>query len=181
MNLIIHDFTNNNSKKIKKEYLCKNHDGNDISPRITWKNIDNVKSYALIFEDINVPSMPDGTYIHMYIPYISTDISEIKSLNHISNKLSNICDINLSNLHEKIKSMKIFYGKNSTDCIGYKGPCNPDTTVHKYIFRLYALDGILDIDTTTIKINSSGNFLDILKKKNINILSEESVAYEYVK
>ena len=52
MNLVIHDFTNNNSKKIKKEYLCKKHDGNDISPKITWKNIDNVKSYALIFRSL---------------------------------------------------------------------------------------------------------------------------------
>lgn len=162
---------------LEKKHLCINHGGKNITPKISWTSINNAESYALILED---PDAVNGTFIHWYIPYINKNITNINSLNNITNKLSNISDINLLNLSNKIKSMKLFYGKNSLNKFEYHGPCAPkDTGIHRYIFHLYALNDIIKINENTIKIDNSGQFEEMLTKSDIKIISKDTIIYKY--
>ena len=166
LNFIVHDFSNN-SNMINKKYICKNHNGSNISPKISWNNIKNTKSYALILED---PDAPSGNFIHWYIPYISPEINQIDSLNNKSNKNNFITG-------------RIIQCKNSLGEIGYHGPCAP-SGVHRYIFTLYALDGAFNIPSFPVNsceesIKSSKEFENKLKIKKINILEKKSLIYKY--
>jgi Raf kinase inhibitor-like YbhB/YbcL family protein len=162
---------------LEKKHLCINHGGKNITPKISWTSINNAESYALILED---PDAVNGTFIHWYIPYINKNIININSLNNITNKLSNISDINLQNLSNKIKSMKLFYGKNSLNKFEYHGPCAPkDTGIHRYIFHLYALNNIIKINENTVKIDDSMHFEEILNKSDIKIISKDTFTYKY--
>jgi len=82
MNLTIIDFLKNN--KINLKYICKNHNGKNIIPKITWNNVSHAKSYAIIFED---PDTPIDNFVHMYIPYINKNINSLNEIdtNHIPN------------------------------------------------------------------------------------------------
>ena len=159
MNLQIHNFTINN--KIKKEYICTNHHGNNFSPKITWNIFNKAKSYALILED---PNAINGTFVHWYIPYISNNILGINKLNHNYN----------------IKNDKYFIqGKNTLSELGYHGPCAPNKVNHNYIFIIYSLDGKLKINNDILSIKDHYNFEDILKNNKINILNKESKTFQY--
>jgi len=129
-------------------------------------------SYALIMEDPDAPT----NFIHWYLPYISPNISKLSSLT-----MNNINKINkINNIKNRIKSSKVqvINGYNSLGKIGYYGPCNPESNrVHRYIFTLYALDGIVD----SLKINSSKDFEDILSKNNIHIMNKDQIIYKYKK
>ena len=151
MNLKVYDFP-------QEINLCKKYKGKNISPEISWNIIENAKSYSLIMED---PKAVGGTFVHWYIPYISNKISTI-SFNY------------------KLNNINIFFGKNSLDKFGYTGPCPPvGTGMHNYIFKIYALDNILTIDNTNIKIKDSKMFENILKEKSIKCLKKKSVRFNY--
>ena len=169
MNLIVHDFLLNN--KINKKYICTNHGGSNITPKISWTKIQNALSYAFIIED---PDTPSGSFIHWYIPYISKDIQEIDHL--LLDSINNL-NINKFNKHD---SIKIFNGKNSLGELGYHGPCAPNKTgIHRYIFTIYALDNLLEIDKNNIEISDNKNFCNILEKAGIIILHKQSITFEY--
>ena len=189
MNFTVHDFANK-FNMIKKKYICKNHNGLNISPKISWNwnpetqvvgfqpsdmqltspapgFIKNTKSYALILED---PDAPSGNFIHWYIPYISPEINQIDSLNNNSKK-------------NNFTKGRIIQCKNSLGEIGYHGPCAP-SGVHRYIFTLYALDGAFNIPSFPVNsceesIKSSKEFENKLKIKKINILEKKSLIYKY--
>jgi Raf kinase inhibitor-like YbhB/YbcL family protein len=163
MKLFIKDFVNKDNK-IKKKYICKNHDGQNISPYIEWTSIKDVKSYALILED---PDAVSGNFVHWYIPYISPDINGIDNLIMI-NSIKNIS--NKAHLKQ---------GKNSLNEFGYHGPCAPKGSgVHRYIFRIYSLDNILNFDKYK-SISGSTEFEEILKKESITILDTDSSIFNY--
>jgi Raf kinase inhibitor-like YbhB/YbcL family protein len=177
MNLELIDFTRNN--KIKKEYLCKNHGGQDISPHIYWKKITNAKSYALILED------PDAVgknfdhrvnLVHWYIPFISPEINEILELNHSS--INNLQSINFTKIN--YNKINMFQARNTIGKFGYHGPCAPkDSGIHHYKFTIFALNGILPINDSNIQISGSSQFRTILAQNNISILSEYSFTFQY--
>lgn len=165
----------NNKNKINKKYICKKHDGEDICPEIEWKikNNNNIKSYSLIFEDITVG------YIHLYIPYIHKNIRKIESFSNLSFEDILKNNSKLTIIPNKIlEEVKMYIGKNTIGENKYHGPCAPDGTgIHTYIFRLYALDGIMNINS----IKSSSEFKAILKKNKINIIdyAEKEFHYSY--
>lgn len=182
MNLDLINFTRNN--KIKKEYLCKNHGGQDISPHIYWKKITNAKSYALILED------PDAVgkniahrvnLVHWYIPFISPEITQIEELNHT--KINNSQSINSQSMNlAKINYSKLnmFQAKNTIGQFGYHGPCAPKGSgTHNYKFTIFALNKILPINDSNIQISGSSQFRTILAQNNISILSEDSITFQY--
>lgn len=169
MNLIVHDFLLNN--KINKKYICKNQGGLNFTPKISWTKIKNALSYAFIIED---PDTPSGSFIHWYIPYISKDIQEIDQL--LLDSIKNL-NINKFNKHD---SIKIFNGKNSLGKLGYHGPCAPNKTgIHRYIFTIYALNSLLEINKNNIAIKDSKNFCNILEKAGITILNQRSITFKY--
>lgn len=100
---------------IPAEYTC---DGKDINPPIEVADIpEGTKSLAMIMED---PDAPRGVFDH----WVVWNIPPNEAIAEESNP-------GISGLND--------FGKT-----GYGGPC-PPSGVHRYFFRLYALDIKLDI------------------------------------
>jgi Raf kinase inhibitor-like YbhB/YbcL family protein len=172
LNLHIINFVDKNNF-IAKNYVCKNHNGLNLTPNLKWNNISNAKSYSIIFED---PNAVNGNFVHWYIPYISNNINELKSFQN--KNIKNFNNINFSKLN--LSKLNIFQGKNSLNKFGYFGPCAPKFTgIHGYIFKIYALDNIFPINNNNLQITSSFQFENLLKKYNINIITKEQHIFQY--
>ena len=172
MNLDIINFVNKNNK-IEQKHICTKNNGDNILPNIQWiiknKNNNKIKSFAIIMEDITVK------FVHLFIPYINKDIREINEISDFSFQ-----DIlkkkSIQDIYEDIYKLNLFIGKNYLDKNEYYGPCAPQGTgFHTYIFRLYALDSILDFD----KIKGSQEFKETLKNKNISIINYSEKKFQY--
>ncbi|MDD5291900.1 MAG: YbhB/YbcL family Raf kinase inhibitor-like protein [Candidatus Omnitrophica bacterium] len=107
-----------------KKYTCQ---GEDASPPLIWLNVSQqAKSFALICDD---PDAPAGVWVHWVIYDIPVESSD---------------------LPEGIKNVKILpdnlkQGINDSGDIGYGGPCPPPGKVHRYVFKLYCLDEMLNL------------------------------------
>jgi len=112
-----------NNSMIPSEYTC---DGQDVSPPLTIFGVSSkAKSLALIMDD---PDAPGGTFTHWVVWNTSPDKTEF------------------------IKGEKISFpqGKTSFGDIGYGGAC-PPSGVHRYFFKLYALNSMLDLEEGATK------------------------------
>ncbi len=119
MNLTSSSFSNGDM--IPSKYSC---DGENISPPLTWTDIpEGTKTFALICDD---PDAPAGDWVHWIMYDIPVEVHELPE---------NI---------EKIPVLdnRSVQGKNDFRKIGYDGPCPPDG-VHRYFFKIYALDLVL--------------------------------------
>ena len=107
-----------NGQSIPAKYSCI---GKNISPALTWSNPPaGTQSFALIVDD---PDAPAGTWVHWVlfnIPSTTTSLEESADMSAVT------------------------VGKNSSGNMRYDGPCPPSGT-HRYYFKLYALDSILDL------------------------------------
>ena len=111
------------NSKISAKYTC---DGDDISPPLTISDVPpEAKSLALIVDD---PDSPTGNWTHWTIWNMDPALTEIEE----------------DTIPEGIEGITSFGSK------GYGGPC-PGSGVHRYYFKLYALDTILDIPESTDK------------------------------
>ena len=100
---------------IPSKYTC---DGIDVSPPLDLDNIPpEARSLAIIVED---PDAPGHTWLH----WLAWNIPVI---NHID--------------EGRIMEAE---GLNDFGVDNYKGPC-PPSNVHRYYFRIYALDCMLDL------------------------------------
>lgn len=108
---------------IPKKYTC---DGENISPPLAWSKPPlDTKSMAIINDD---PDAPAGTWTHWVIFNIPATATS---------------------LPENIQPMKTLedgsvQGANDFRKIGYGGPC-PPFNVHRYYYKVYALDSLLDL------------------------------------
>lgn len=103
---------------IPSDYTC---DGHDLAPELTVAEIpENTKSLVLIVDD---PDAPMGTWVHWLLYNIPADTTKI----------------NAKNLPKGVKSGTTDFGKT-----GWGGPCPPSGT-HRYFFKLYAIDKVLDL------------------------------------
>ncbi len=107
--------------RIPVQYTC---DGADISPPLNWSSgPGGTKSYALIADD---PDAPLGTWVHwvMYnIPVTAGSLPEnVKKTESLS-----------SGAVQGINDFKRY---------GYGGPCPPGG-MHRYYFKVYALDAVV--------------------------------------
>ena len=108
---------------IPSEYAC---DGAGISPPLTWSGAPSgTTSFALIMDD---PDAPMGTFVHWAIYNLPASAS---GLQQAVSKDAALADGSQQ-------------GRNSGGRTGYTGPCPPGGT-HRYFFRLYALDGLVDL------------------------------------
>jgi Raf kinase inhibitor-like YbhB/YbcL family protein len=113
-----------NGETIPTKYAC---DGDDVSPPLTWADPPNeTKNYALICED---PDAPILTWIHWIVYGIPGDMRELKEGLPKSETLDT----------------GIMQGTNSWRRPGYGGPCPPGGSTHRYFFRLYALNKVLEL------------------------------------
>lgn len=108
--------------KIPVKYTC---DGKDISPPLSWSGgPDNTRSYAIISDD---PDAPVGTWVHWVIYNIPADVTSLPEDVPKAEKLEN----------------GAVQGRNDFKKYGYGGPCPPGGT-HRYFFKVYALDTMID-------------------------------------
>ncbi len=109
-----------------EKYTC---DGEDISPAIHIEGLgDEVKSIAIIMDD---PDAPFRTFTHWLIWNIEP--TDTIPENILKNGVVN----------EPIKAKQ---GINDFGRIGYGGPCPPPGKPHRYIFHVYALDTMLELE-----------------------------------
>ena len=107
---------------IRSKYTC---DGDNINPPLFIKNVpDGTRSLALIVED---PDAPAGLWIHWLVWNINPATTVI---------------------HEHEIPSGAVEGVGSGQLNGYQGPCPPNG-VHRYFFRLYALNIELKLSTKT--------------------------------
>jgi Raf kinase inhibitor-like YbhB/YbcL family protein len=106
------------NSKIPAVHTC---DGQDKSPPLTIEGVpSNAKSLALIVDD---PDAPGGTWVHWVLWNIDTGTREIAAGTMPKGARTGLND----------------FKKN-----GYGGPCPPSGS-HRYFFKLYALDAVLDL------------------------------------
>jgi len=110
---------------IPRKYTCQ---GEDISPQLIWLNVPpQTESFALICDD---PDAPAGVWVHWVIYDIPAESRGFP---------------------EGVKNIEILpdgakQGINDSGDIGYGGPCPPPGKVHRYIFKLYCLDEMLNLN-----------------------------------
>ena len=110
------------SGPIPQKYTC---DGGDTSPHIFISDVyPRAKSLALIVDD---PDAPGGTWIHWVVWNIRPSVKEIPEGSVPNGGIE---------------------GRTSFGRKGYGGPC-PHSGVHRYFFKLYALDTVLNIPLTS--------------------------------
>lgn len=110
-------------------YTC---DDINISPPLKWSGIpEGTKSIALICDD---PDAPIGDWVHWVLYNIPPTTNELKE---------NIPA-------EKILKDGSIHGLNDWKKYGYGGPC-PPSGVHRYYFKIFALDVKLNLNPGATK------------------------------
>lgn len=109
---------------IPKKYSC---DAENISPPLVWSGIpEEPKSFALIVDD---PDAPAGNWVHWVLYNIPAD---------------------QDNLVEGVAGVGT-QGKNTSGKLNYGGPCPPKGSAHRYFFKIYALDTVLELNAGATK------------------------------
>ncbi len=138
------------SEMIPSQYTC---DGKNISTPIKWSGIpEGTKSIALITDD---PDAPMGDWVHWIIYNIPPTI------NHLEENIP----------HDKKLKNGTIQGINDFRKNGYGGPCPPSGT-HRYYFKIYALDLILEENSNMTKRM-------LLDKMKNHILAEGQLMGKY--
>lgn len=105
------------------EYTC---DGKNVNPELRIEDVpERAKSLALIMDD---PDAPRGIWVHWVVWNIPPDIKLIAK----------------GNEPEGIQ------GKTDFGTTGYGGPC-PPSGIHRYFFKIYALDATLNLSEGSTK------------------------------
>ena len=126
---------------IPELHSCK---GADLSPSLEWSGEPrDVRSFALVIED---PDAPSGTFCHWLVYDIPPGVH---------------------NLAQGLKPGSVgVSGTNDFGRPGYGGPCPPKGSVHRYYFRLYALD------INTLGLRPGVGRKELLQAMNGHILAE---------
>jgi Raf kinase inhibitor-like YbhB/YbcL family protein len=105
---------------IPKQYTG---DGKDVSPPLQWGEPPaGTKSFALICDD---PDAPRGTWVHWVLFNLPAEQRELTEGAPAEGGARQ--------------------GKNDFGNLGYGGPAPPPGKPHRYFFKLYALDRLLDV------------------------------------
>jgi Raf kinase inhibitor-like YbhB/YbcL family protein len=109
---------------IPAKHTC---DAKDVSPPLKWTGVPaGAKSLALIVDD---PDAPAGTWVHWVLYDLPATTSELAE------------DVPKS----QYVAGRAKQGLNDFRRLGYGGPCPPHGKPHRYFFKLYALDTVLDL------------------------------------
>ena len=126
-----------NDQTIPSPYTC---DGDNINPPLSIGGIpDEAESLALTVTD---PDAPEGTWTHWVVFNIPPDSDEID---------------------EDSIPQSALHGVNDFGNMKWGGPC-PASGEHQYIFKIYALDTMLDLpagaDREALESAMEGHILD---------------------
>ena len=131
-----------NNEKMPARYT---YDGEDINPSIEIENLpEGTKSLVLIVDD---PDAPMKTWVHWVVYDIPPSI------------------------HIEEGSIPGKQGINDSGGKDYHGPCPPSGT-HRYYFKLYALDTLLNLKAELSKE-------DLLKAMKGHVLAETQIMGRY--
>jgi len=117
----------------------------NFSPPLSWSEAPaGVKSFALVCVD---PDAPSGMFTHWVVFNIPADYQELKT-----------------GLPPKPALLDgVLQGKNDWGEIGYSGPDPPPGKPHRYYFKLFALDTMIDlpagISHADLRARTSGHVL----------------------
>ncbi|KPJ85015.1 hypothetical protein AMJ57_04760 [Parcubacteria bacterium SG8_24] len=122
---------------IPSEHTC---DGEDVSPPLFIDDLpEGTESLVLVVDD---PDAPMGTWVHWTVWNISPEVGEVAEGEVPAEGIEGITS----------------FGR-----AGYGGPC-PPSGEHRYFFRLYALDTLLDLagsaDIGELEAAMEGHVLD---------------------
>jgi Raf kinase inhibitor-like YbhB/YbcL family protein len=111
---------------IPTKYTC---DGDDLSPPLSWSGVpNNAKSVALIVDDPDAPdpANPQRVYVHWVVYNIPPQTTTLPE-----------------NASERGIPAGGIQAKNDWGKTEYGGPC-PPIGEHRYFFKVYALDTVLN-------------------------------------
>lgn len=109
--------------RIPSDFAC---DGANMSPPIAWSGVpSDAQSLALIADD---PDAPAGDWVHWLIYDLPASLTELPA-----------------GIPEGgILSGGGLQGRTDFGALGYGGPC-PPRGMHRYFFKIYALDRVLQL------------------------------------
>jgi Raf kinase inhibitor-like YbhB/YbcL family protein len=115
---------------IPSRYTC---DGDNVNPPLKFRNVpENTVCLVLIMEDPDVPKYirEDGLWVHWVVFNIPNSVSSIRQKSQ----------------PEGVP------GSSTRNTLTYGGPCPPDGE-HRYFFKLYALNSMLELPQGANKKN----------------------------
>ena len=121
-----------NGAAIPVKHTC---DGTDRSPELHWTQPPaGTKSLALIVDD---PDAPVGDWVHWVLYDVPASVRSLQEEMATSGRLESPAGAR--------------QGRNDFGKLGWGGPCPPPGKPHRYFFRLYALDRVLDLEPGATK------------------------------
>lgn len=133
---ITSDFEHNGN--IPSKYTC---DGEDAAPELLISDVpQGTKELALIVDD---PDAPMGTWVHWLVYNLPADTIKIDAKNLPTEAKEGITDFKR---------------------LGWGGPCPPNG-VHRYFFKLYALDKKIELEQGLTKYQLEEKIRDHIIEK----------------
>ena len=130
-------------------------DGEDVSPPLAWSDAPaTTKSFALICDD---PDAPRGTWVHWIVYNLPVSVNSLAEDAPPEETLANGGRHGISDFRK----------------LGYGGPAPPSGT-HRYYFKLYALDTVLDLKPGATKA-------DLLKAMEGHVLAQAQLMGKYAR
>jgi Raf kinase inhibitor-like YbhB/YbcL family protein len=124
MNIQITSTAFSEGQPIPRKYTGE---GSDISPPLAWTNAPaNTKSFALIADD---PDAPMGTWVHWVLYDLPAGTNALPEDVAKTQYIAGNAKQGITDFHR----------------LGYGGPFPPPGKPHRYFFKLYALDTMLDL------------------------------------
>ncbi|MCD6583975.1 MAG: YbhB/YbcL family Raf kinase inhibitor-like protein [Candidatus Omnitrophota bacterium] len=134
----------NNGEYIPSRYSC---DSLNYSPPLEWEDVPpQTKSFVIICDD---PDAPFKVWVHWVVYNIPSNRRKLEE--------------NIP--HQGVLEDGTLQGINDFRRIGYGGPCPPPGATHRYFFKVYALDTVLDLKEGATK-------KEVLKKIKGHILDK---------
>lgn len=134
---------------IPPEFCCSR-----ISPPLSWSGVPSgTKSIAILCDD---PDAPAGDWVHWILFNLPPDTTSLAKGVPPSPRLTN----------------GAIQGTTDYGRTGYDGPCPPPGKPHRYYFKVFALDTMLDLD-------SSAEKPDLLKAMKGHILAQGALMGTY--
>ena len=133
MKLTSSAFKHNN--QLPKKYTCE---GENVNPQLQWEGTpEATKSFALLVEDPDAPSAKsprsEGPWVHWIVFNIPAETTELKE--------------NVS-----VSALGAVQGMTDSKKAAFHGACPPKGSgMHRYFFKLYALDTKLDLKAGATK------------------------------